>query len=221
MTSFVVDPTAKTVVATEIEGEFLDAVRREVGAMQLQVVPVAEHRFAVWVDAMGLLKPGRDFWRFSDAEFRFAGKSLITGLSEEGLPVPFPEGATAEDVQNGITWHSSDELLAIEEHVVVVSDEEGRPTPLIARHVRWKESPPIVPNGAGGWTIYERNNGSYRAVRYEIRDNELEAMEMRSANNLEELHRQLPPGLVHREAGDEEAPEVVEHWIVPDVPVPA
>jgi hypothetical protein len=218
MGCFLVDPTARMVTAIEIEGDFLDSVRREIGASTLDVIAVAEHRFAVWADALGMLKPGRDFWRFSDAEFRFSGKSLITGLNEDGLPVPFPEGATAADVHAGIAWHGSDELLAIEEVVLVVPGADGRPTPVINRLIRWKpEEPLVTPSVGGGWTVYERNNGTYRAVLYELRgEGDLEAMQMLSAPNLEELHRQLPAGLIHKEADDEDAPEVIEHWLVPD-----
>lgn len=215
MPSFVVNPADQTVVAVEPEGDFLDAVRREIGAVQTAVVPVSGRHFAVWCDAMGLLKPGRDFWRFSDSEHRFAGKCLITGLDDQGRPIPFGDDTKAEDLHAVLVFHPSSDLLAIVEHVVIAPDDDGKPVPAIAREVRWKEQPEAaVPVSGGGWTVFERANGTYRAILYEVREDEtMEAMQMVSAQNLEELHKLLPPGLVRHEPGELDAPEVVEHFL--------
>jgi hypothetical protein len=219
-----VDPAGQSVAAFELDGDFLDAVRRAIGATQLAVVADANARYAVWADALGLLKPGRAFWRFSDAAHRFAGKCLITGLGEDGWPVAFPDtatgaaGATAEEVKAAIAWHPSEDLLSIDERLVLVSDDDGRPVPMIARSVKWKEpdvpaSESVSTTGSGGWTVFEREQGGYRAIRYELQGDALEAVEMLSAPNLEALRQLLPPGLIRKEPGELDGDAVVEHYV--------
>lgn len=222
MAAFVIDPDAQTVeeVTPDPAMPFLDWVRRELGVPQLAVIPAAENRFAIWVDALALIKPGRTFWAINDADYRYAGKSLVTGLSPEGWPMSFPAEATAATVRAGITFLPSDELLRIDEEIVIGRDEQNRPVPMIARKVVWKglTEPPAEPaeaDAGGGWTIYEREAGGFRAVLYELRDDKLEAMQMVSAAKIEELRRLLPPGLARVEPSETDAPEVVEHWVRP------
>jgi len=213
--SFLVDPAEQSVAAVELEGEFLDAVRRAIGAAQLAVVAVPEARFAVWADALGLLKPGRCFWRFSDAEHRFAGPCLITGLGEDGWPMAFPDTATAEEIRTAIAWHPSEDLVSIRETLVVAPDDAGQPVPMIARVVQWRDLdiPASETTTGGGWTVFERENGGYRAVRYELQGDALEAVEMLSAPNLEALRQLLPPGLIRKEPGELDGDAVTEHWL--------
>lgn len=216
MPSYVIDPAKETVTPVEIEGDFLDAVRREIGAVQLAVIPVADGRFAVWCNAMGMITPGRCFWRFSDSEHRFAGTCLVTGLGPDGMPIPFPEKATPEDIREGLVFHPSEDLERIVERVAIVANDEGRPVPIIVRDVIWRDAEPepeSVPGEAAGWTVFEREAGGYRAIQYELRDEALEAAQMLSAPSLEALRAKLPAGLARHEPTDVDAPEVVEHWL--------
>ena len=146
-------------------------------------------------------------------------------MSEDGWPVAFPDTVTAEEIQAAIVWHPSDDLLAIDESLVLVPDEDGRPVPMIARTVKWKEPvdrrslrprpPPAEgPPPAAVGPCSSASTGGYRAIRYELQGDTLEAVEMLSAPNLEELRQLLPAGLVRREPGDLDGDAVTEHWIV-------
>ncbi len=221
MPAFLIDPAAREVRSIEIEGDFLDVIRREVGSPQVAVMPVSDNRFAVWCDSMGMLKPGRAFWRFSDSDYRFAGRCVITAIHpESGLPANFPESFTAEGLRDAVVFHPSEDLVKIHEEVVIIQDGAGRNTPAIQRRAEWRQeiqpSPPLPTEEdiGSGWTIYEREDGTYRAVRYALKDDALRPVALMTAANLDELRAQLPPGLERIEA-DEREEGVVEHWMVP------
>jgi hypothetical protein len=220
---FVIDPATQEIRIVEVEGlDFLDFVRREISAPQVAVLPVADNRFAVWCDSMGMLKTGRAFWRFTDNEYRFAGRCIITAINpDNGMMANFDETFTVEGLRDAVTFHPSDDLIRIKEEVVIVRDAEGRPTPAIARRAQWREEPaaaPVEPPAedqiGSGWTISEREDGTYKAERYALQNDALRLVAMLSAPNLDDLRAQLPRGLVRIEA-DEREENVVEHWMVP------
>ena len=57
--SYLIDPEARTATLVDLDAEsaeeFLDALRRAIGAPQINCLPVAGSRLAVWGDAMGML----------------------------------------------------------------------------------------------------------------------------------------------------------------------
>jgi hypothetical protein len=223
MPAFLIDPAAKEVRSIEVEGEFLDVIRAQIGCLQVAVLPVSANRFAVWCDSMGMLKSGRAFWRFNDSDYRFAGRCVLTAVHpENGLPSNFPDSFTAEGLREAVVFHPSEDLVKIHEEVVIIQDDAGRNTPAIQRRAEWRQEiqpPPPLPlptedDIGSGWTIYEREDGTFRAVRYALKDDELRPVALITAANLDEIRGKLPPGLERIEA-DEREEGVVEHWMVP------
>jgi hypothetical protein len=219
MRTLVINPSTRTISVVELEGEFLDAVRREIGATQLAVVANAGFRFAVWCDNLGMFKPDRAFWRFGDAGHRFAGASLITAITDVGAPTDLPVEATPEAIEKNVVWYPSESLKGLREQVLIVPDDEGRPVPAISREVVWNDPDPIeTPDAAPtpldlGWSVFEREDGTYRAVQYRLTASaELEPMAMFTAPNLDEVRAKLPPGLTRVEPGELDNPELVESW---------
>jgi hypothetical protein len=217
--TLLVDPAAQEVTAIDIEADFLDELRRHIGCAQLTVIPVAVGRFAVWADNLGLLKPGRHFWRFSDSEFRFAGKCVITGIAENGTPVPLSDDATPEMVAESIVWVPPDDLERIIERVVII-DQDGVKVPAIAREVIWKSVPDVTampehePAGSLGWTVTERDDGTFKAEQFRLNGGDrLELMAMFAAPSLKELRAKLPAGLTRKEPAENAPDNVVEHWV--------
>ena len=228
MSVFIIDPAEQTITAVELptlsSTEFLEVVRSHIGVPQLAVLPVATGHFAVWCDSMGMLKPGRAFWRFADDDYRFAGKCLLTAIHpQNGMPSSFPPSHTVDGLRQNVVFHPSDDLVKIHEEVVGIPDHNGKIVPAIKRQSEWRTQvePAIPPPPPGaedeigsGWTISEREDGTYKAERYALQDDALRLVAMLSAPNLEDLRAQLPPGLVRIEP-DEREENVVEHWMVP------
>ncbi|MET0742702.1 MAG: hypothetical protein ABWY78_04970 [Microvirga sp.] len=221
--TFLVDPFKQTVDLVELdeihtEDEFLDAVRREIGAPQLTVMPIGNGNFAIWLDNMGYLKPNA-FWRFSHDPHRYAGKGLITALSPEGYPIA--PSATLEEVRAGIVWCPEAKIVRVKEQIAIVPfGDDGRPVPAIVREAIF-EGPPIVveePEGEEsemGWTVYETEDGRYRALKLRLNaDGSLDPTpELLTANNLDELRAKLPAGLKRIEPGAADSPDIVESWV--------
>lgn len=216
MHTLLINPDTSAVTVAEVEGDFLDAVRREIGAPTLVVMANGAARFAVWCDNLGILKPGRAFWRFRDAEHRFAGRCLLSGIDEEGQPCSLPEAATPETVGPNLIFYPPEVLISVTEKIVILPDEQGRPVPAVARLAQWAEDPalPAEPPQVTdlGWSVYEREDGSFRAVQYRLDGEKLEPVAMFSAPTLEEVRTKLPPGLTKVDPADHDNPELVESW---------
>ena len=224
MSAFLIIPETHSIEQIDLElGEFLDSVRRHIGALQITVMPLLEGRMAVWADSMGMLRPARGFWRFADSTFRYAGPCVLTGLYN-GEPAPLPDAFTVEELTRGVAFHPAEDLVKIVETLAVTVDEDGRMLPVIARQALWRdeveprEAPDPEEEGDVGWTIYERPDGTFRAIRYRLRlgtSPEMEPIELHTYPNLAAARASLPPGLTRLEPHEQEHPDTVEHWLKP------
>lgn len=219
MVAFVVDPLTQTVTPVELNREdVLATAREQIGAVQIVCLADATNRFVVWIDNLGMLKPERAFWSFKDVPRRYAGRALITGLAEDGFPADLEPTGQEAKLAAIINWHPSDTLLRIDERIIIVDDPEGRPLPMVLHEPMWKDviAPPAPPaeepQPSLGWSVYEREDGTYRAVQYRLRGEDLEPTAMFTAPNLDALREQLPPGLTRVEPAEEDPADLVESW---------
>jgi hypothetical protein len=225
--AILVDPKEKTVELIDLPGrpDILAALRQVISAPQISVVPIPEQGIAVFVDAMGLLKPGRFFWRFPESEYRFAGRSVVTQIDLAGVPKPLPDDVDIAQLQRNLVFDPPEMLERIDESLAIIPDEDGHMVPMIHRVVVWADRPqPIVTLEEvrfpeieepvlGGWSVYEREDGSYRAIEHVLRGSELIANQMVSAPNLDALRLKLPGGLTRIEPTDTDSPDLIETWI--------
>ena len=224
-----IDPKDKTVQLLDLPGspDLLEAVREAIGAPQIAVVAVPEQGIAVFVDAMGILKPGRCFWRFKDSDYRFAGRAVVTAIDLVGVPRPLPDDADMEPLERNLIFEPSELLDRIGEKLIMAPDEEGRMVPTIFRQVLWTDRPAVAPPieepppdfiegppEISGWSVFEGEHG-YQAIELTLRGNVLVPTGGFGAPSLEELRKKLPPGLVRIEPSETDSPELVEHWHVP------
>jgi hypothetical protein len=222
MLAILVDPDLRSVEYLDLgEGDFLANLRAAIAAPQITCVSFAEGRLTIWVDNLGMIKPGRNFWKFEEFPAALAGKAVITGLDLSGRPRSVPE-VPLDEVKEGIVWIPSEALLRIDEELTVAEGPEGRPIPLVVRTPIWQNEPteqkadePSVREemGLGGWSVYRRAVGGYRAIRFSLEEGTLKPSAMFTAPSLEEVRERLPGGLERVEPLDEDDEDLVESWV--------
>jgi hypothetical protein len=140
MTAILIDPFTKTVEAWEPTGAWLDALRTVLDCVQVDSVLVQDH-ICLWFDNLGLLKKkDQRYWRFIDNEHRFAGRAVLTGIDDDGMPTPLP---LPPDGAKGIDWCEGDYPGRVFEELVVEDTPLG-PWPRVIRKVVWNHEDPVI-----------------------------------------------------------------------------
>ena len=144
--AFKIDPFTRTVTPWQPQGAFLPALRQTIGCTQLDSVMV-QNRICAWVDNFGMLVPDQRFWRFKESPFPFAGRVIMTGVDQDGMPTDAgPQDFTA--IAATIDWCEGLAVVAIREELRMTPTEEG-PWPRIVRITEFNR--PLVPeNGRPG-----------------------------------------------------------------------
>jgi hypothetical protein len=235
---FLVDPFTETVtdVHDRLEAPdgqaFLDHVRREMQARQLDLVAIAGGQLAMFIDNFGLLRgPEQRYWRFKDGEAKVAGRALILAVDPDtGFLAPI-RADSIERIREGIVWQPGVTLLRVEE---IILTSPGEP-PRLFRRPRFSDEraddgavitpappPPAAADEIFRWVVSARADRTVKEERYVLgADGDAPVLtEMVSAPDLEELHKLLPGNLVRHDPADDDPPEILEYLAPPPAPVP-
>lgn len=140
----VVDPFTKTVENVPLEEgvPFLDQVRRIVGC-QLLVTIKPGPQLVLWLDNLGFLKgDAQRFWRMRDSPIRIAGRTVMSGCDEDGMPLPL--NVDPEAVLHGIDWCEGIRIERVREELQVTVDPEMGPWPRVIAKVDFSGPEPVV-----------------------------------------------------------------------------
>jgi hypothetical protein len=139
----VIDPFAKTVELHALQPgrSILDQIRDLVGCQLLTTIKPAPHTI-LWLDNLGLLKgEAQRFWRMKDSVVRFAGRTVLTAVDRDGMPLPV--SLPIEAFRAGIDWCEGARIERLWEELHVEQTDMG-PWPRVVPMVEFAGDPPIV-----------------------------------------------------------------------------
>lgn len=140
----VIDPYAKTVELAEIVPgrSILDQIRELVGCQLLTTIKPAP-RTVLWLDNLGLLKgDSQRFWRMKDSPIRFAGRTVMTAVDPDGMPLPV--SIPLDQFRAGIDWCEGARIARVWEELHVEHHPELGPWPRVIPQVEFAGEPPVV-----------------------------------------------------------------------------
>ena len=138
--AFLIDPFTKTVTPWQPAGAFLPALRQTIGASQLDSIMVQD-RICAWLDNFGMLVPDQRFWRFKESPFPFAGRVIMTGVDQDGMPTDAGPQDYAT-IASTIDWCEGLAVVAIREELRMTPTDQG-PWPRVVRITEFNR--PIQP----------------------------------------------------------------------------
>jgi len=139
----VIDPFAKTVELHALQPgrSILDQIRDLVGCQLLTTIKPAPQTI-LWLDNLGLLKgEAQRFWRMRDSAVRFAGRTVMTGVDRDGMPLPV--SLNVEVFRQAIDWCEGARIERLWEELHVEQTDMG-PWPRVIPMVEFAGDPPRV-----------------------------------------------------------------------------
>jgi hypothetical protein len=143
----------------------------------------------LWVDHFGMLK-GKDqrFWRIASSNAPpFSGRTVATGVDEDGMPTAVPENITAADFEAGLDWCEGVSIKRVRQDLRVEHHPTLGPWPITEMVVEWEAEEQVVPDppaaakspsaansGASSryWMIFEDGDADFLAKERAISGDE-------------------------------------------------
>lgn len=140
-----IDPFAKKVenVALDEGGHgLLNQIRDLIGCEHLTTEPM-QPGITMWSDNLGMLKGAKQrFWRPRDTTRYIAGRAVLTGVDQDGMPIPLR--LDTAQVEASIDWSENARIERIVENLRALRHPELGPWPVIDREIIWAQDPPTI-----------------------------------------------------------------------------
>jgi hypothetical protein len=139
-----VDPFEKTAQLVPLAPgrPLIDQIRELVGCLLLTTIKPAPG-VILWLDNLGLLKGEKQrFWRMRDSKIRLAGRTVLTSVDPDGMPLPVVTDVAA--FLHGVDWCEDARIKRVREEIVVEHHPEMGAWPRIVPVVDWEGPEPVV-----------------------------------------------------------------------------